>query len=337
MCKGISVPTHSCILAALSPYLSQKLSASPSPPSGQKRQLKLQAVGAQTLLKLVGLLYSGELEVKGGSEQNDVLSAARRFGITDLVEGQKEGGMKEGEHQNKRVGSCRQKGGGGRERIESREVQDTQDPAEMAGRRATGSPVEKRSLVSTGTQTGKDTAGSSFTHSGQTKPPTREQPESSLAPSLDFSVSLQPQNITLDKNVCSTSFPPIPSMPSGAPSDGQSLATSSDRVTNPTSALASPSNAISHNGDSNSPTPLEDGTCWQPPGGNANDKMADSRRNTERPSHANRDERPGGEKGNPTEKRHAHANVGTKSLAKMKQVQQMMETAQISIKVRRSS
>ncbi|XP_019744742.1 uncharacterized protein LOC109527329 isoform X2 [Hippocampus comes] len=62
--EGISVPTHSCVLAAFSPYLSQKLSSTPSPPSGEKRQLHLQSLKAHTLLKLVGLLYSGELEVK---------------------------------------------------------------------------------------------------------------------------------------------------------------------------------------------------------------------------------------------------------------------------------
>ncbi|XP_047434714.1 uncharacterized protein LOC125004267 isoform X2 [Mugil cephalus] len=88
--EGISVPTHSCVLAALSPYLSQKLSVSPSPPCGHKRQLQLRTVNAQTLLKLVGLLYSGELVVKGSNEQVEVLAAAHQFGITDLVEGQNE-------------------------------------------------------------------------------------------------------------------------------------------------------------------------------------------------------------------------------------------------------
>ncbi|XP_044044820.1 uncharacterized protein LOC122872861 isoform X2 [Siniperca chuatsi] len=339
--EGISVPTHSCILAALSPYLSQKLSASPSPPSGQKRQLHLQAVKAQTLLKLVRLLYSGELEVIGSVEQNDVLSAARQFGITDLLEGQKDGGMKEGELQEKSFGSCR-------ERNESRKMQDAQVLAEMPGRRDTDSPIEKRSCVSTGTQTvkaGEKTVCRSFTHSGQTKPPTPE-PGSSVAPSLDFFMSSQPQNITLEKNVCSTSFPPVPSMPSGAPSDGEStLDGSSDSVTDPKSTSALSSNVmtfpISLNDNSNSPTPREEfefgdsiqvlakeGTGLE--GG----KMADNRENREQPSHANRDEVLGEEKGNSTEKRHAHANVGMKSLAKMKQMQRMVETTQISIKVK---
>ncbi|XP_051239876.1 uncharacterized protein LOC127354188 isoform X2 [Dicentrarchus labrax] len=192
--EGISVPTHSCILAALSPYLSQKLSASPPPPYGQMRQLQLQAVKAQTLLKLVGLLYSGEVEVKGSIEQNDVLSAARQFGITDLVEGQ------------------------------------------------------------------------------------------------SFSISL--------------------------------------------------------NDDSNSLTPQEDSSHLQSSefgdrvgtgldDEKTNAKTAETREDTEQRSHANRDEIPGEEQGNSTEK-HACANVGMKSLAKMKQMQKMImkETTQISIKVK---
>lgn len=319
ICEGISVPTHSCILAALSPYLSEKLSASPSPPSGQKRQLQLQAVGAQTLLKLVGLLYSGELEVKGGAEQNDVLSAARQFGITDLVEGQKDVGVKEGEPREKSHGRCR-------ERNESRKMQDAQIQAEMAGR---------RSLVSTGTQTvnaGEKTDGISFT--GQTNTPTQE-PASSVAQCLDFSISFQPQDISLDEHLCSTSYSPlIPSMPCGAPSDGESaLDRSSDSVTNPTSTSALSSNKISLNDDSCSRTPQEDGTYQQqPPERQTDGKMADSRESSR--GQLSREEMPGEEKGNPPEKR--HANVGMKSLAKMKRMQQIMEAAQISIKVRGS-
>lgn len=92
---GISIPTHSCILAALSPYLSERLMASPSPPLGQKRHLKFDTVKAQTLLKLVALFYSGEVEVNVGVEQNDLLAAAIKFGIMDLVEGQRRAGVDE--------------------------------------------------------------------------------------------------------------------------------------------------------------------------------------------------------------------------------------------------
>ncbi len=308
---------------------------------------------AHTLLKLVGLLYSGELEVKGSIEQDDVLSAARQFGIADLLEGQKDGGMKEGDPQRKSFGSCREEEEESRERNESRKMQDAQVQSEMAGRK---DATEKRSCVSTGTQTvkaGEKTVGPSFTHTHQTEPLT-QQPAAPVAQSLDFSISLQPQNITLGKHVCSTSFPPIPSMPSGALSDGESaLDRSPDSLTNPKSASALSSNVMTFpfplDDNSDSQTPQGDGTSQQSSesvdsvevlaqGGTLEDgKMADNRENTEQPSHGNRDEMLGEEKGNCTEKRHAHANIGTKSVAKMKQMQQVMETTQISIKVRRSS
>lgn len=73
--------------------------ASPSPPFGQKRHLKLHTVKAKTLLKLVALIYSGEVEVNVGVEQNELLAAAVKFGITDLVEGQKQDGVAERCHQ----------------------------------------------------------------------------------------------------------------------------------------------------------------------------------------------------------------------------------------------
>ncbi|XP_040003066.1 uncharacterized protein LOC120800780 isoform X2 [Xiphias gladius] len=363
--EGISVPTHSCVLAALSPYLSQKLSASPSPPSGQKHQVQLQAAKAQTLLKLVGLLYSGELEVKGGIEQNDVLALARRFGIAELLEGQKDRGMKEAERRGKRQsrGSCRENGFNTEEsrgREQGRKMRDAQVQAEMAGRRDVDSPVEKRSCISTGTQTVKaveKSVGSSVALSGQATPPTPESAPS-VAQSLDFSVMLQPQNITLNKPFCSTSCPVIistPSTTSGAPSDGESpLNCSFGTVTNPTSTPALSSDmltfSISLNDDSKSPRRQEDGTYqrssefWESiqglaedrtdlESGKRNGKMADFRGDTEQPSQVNRDEM-AGEGGNSTEKRHVHANVGMKTLAKMKQMQQMMETTQISIKVK---
>ncbi|XP_053711427.1 uncharacterized protein LOC128753622 isoform X2 [Synchiropus splendidus] len=83
---GISIPTHSCVLAALSPYLSERLSATAPPPFGHKRHLQIQSITAATLLKLVGLLYSGKMEVIGSDESNDVLAAARQFGIKSLKE-----------------------------------------------------------------------------------------------------------------------------------------------------------------------------------------------------------------------------------------------------------
>ncbi|XP_055078638.1 uncharacterized protein LOC129456343 isoform X1 [Periophthalmus magnuspinnatus] len=86
--EGISIPTHSSVLAALSQHLSQRLSASPSYPAGTCK-LQLHALKPQILIKLIGLLYSGELEVSGAMEQRDVLAAAHLFGLPDLVEGEK--------------------------------------------------------------------------------------------------------------------------------------------------------------------------------------------------------------------------------------------------------
>ncbi|XP_056227214.1 uncharacterized protein LOC130165997 isoform X2 [Seriola aureovittata] len=350
--EGISVPTHSCILAALSPYLSQKLSASPSPPSGQKHQLQLQAVKAQTLLKLVGLLYSGEVEVKGSTEQNDVLAAARQFGIINLVEGQKDGGMKEGERQS--PWSCRENDFHAEEsrgRDKSRKMRDAQVQTEMAGKTDTDSPVEKRSCISTGTQTvkaGEKSVYSSITLSSQATPPTPESTPS-VAQSLDFSV-------TLEKQFCSTSCPVIPSMPSGASSDGDSILNRSFcSLINPTSTPVLCSEMltfpVSLNDDAESPRRQEDNNYKQSSeSGDSiqglaeestelenrkrNGKIVDNREDREQPSQATGDEMPGEERGKSTEKRCVQASVGLKSLAMMKQLQQVMESTQISIKVK---
>ncbi|CAL8356787.1 unnamed protein product [Boreogadus saida] len=85
--EGVSIPAHGCLLAALSPYLSRKLSASPHPPAGQQRKVKLQTVNAETLLKLVGLLYSGQLELNESTDQDDVLAAANNLVFDRLLEG----------------------------------------------------------------------------------------------------------------------------------------------------------------------------------------------------------------------------------------------------------
>ncbi|KAM9399167.1 uncharacterized protein ACWYII_031487 isoform 2-T2 [Salvelinus alpinus] len=107
---GLSVPAHSCVLAALSPYLSKALSNQSSPlPAGQRWPLKLQAVKAQTLLKLVDLLYSGELEGEGTMEQEEVMAAACKLGIGRLVEGWKDRG-REGEGEEERRCSLRDVG-----------------------------------------------------------------------------------------------------------------------------------------------------------------------------------------------------------------------------------
>ncbi|XP_055013754.1 uncharacterized protein LOC129410257 isoform X2 [Boleophthalmus pectinirostris] len=87
--EGISIPTHSSVLAALSLHLSHRLSTSSPPPAVQKHTLQLHTLKPHILLKLIGLLYSGELEVSGVVEQRDVLAAAHLFGLPDLVEREK--------------------------------------------------------------------------------------------------------------------------------------------------------------------------------------------------------------------------------------------------------
>ncbi|XP_062244471.1 uncharacterized protein LOC133954170 [Platichthys flesus] len=353
--EGISVPAHSCVLAALSPYLSWKLSSSPSPPSGQKYQLQLQAVKAQTLLKLVGLLYSGEMEVKGSVEQNDVLALARQFEITDL----KEGGIWRAEPQERRrkiPESERQNGFQAekeKRRDESRITKDAQVQADMAERKDTDAPAEKRTTTSTGTQTVIAVERSLVRFidcSTQVAPPTPEPG----AQSLDLPVMLQPQSITQVKQLSSMSCPVIPSMHSGVPSEGNSPLSNPCRIlTNSTSTQALSRDmltfGLSLDDDSNSQRHQEDNTVQQssefeesiqvladygtnPENGKRDGETADSKRDTEQPSQVNRDETPEKERAKSSDKR--HVCVGMKSLAKMKQLQETTETTQISAKVK---
>ncbi|XP_054634029.1 uncharacterized protein LOC129182227 isoform X2 [Dunckerocampus dactyliophorus] len=129
--EGISVPVHSCVLAALSPYFSQQLAATPSPPFGQKRQLPLHGLNTHTLLKLVGLLYSGEVQVSERDE-NDVMAAIHKFGMTPFVE--RLGTRKEVEPR-----GCRRESA----------MRDAQVQAHVTGMRDV---VEKKRRVSTETQ-----------------------------------------------------------------------------------------------------------------------------------------------------------------------------------------
>ncbi|XP_034543132.1 uncharacterized protein LOC117815491 isoform X2 [Notolabrus celidotus] len=330
--EGISVPAHSCILAALSPYLSRKLLSSPSPPSGQKQQLQLQAVKAQTLLKLVGLLYSGELEVTGSMEQNDVLSAARQFGITELVEGQlKE--MKGGDPQQRVCQSCKDKEVEGRERNERWEMQNAGVQSDIAEASAADSLTEKRTSVSTGTQTVltcKKAVSSSFNHSNQTTASDQE-PTSSLPQS-----TMQTQNTTPDQHFGSSSVPPISSIPGGRSSDETfALDGSSDSLTNAISTSALCSDVItfpfSLTSDSDSLTLQEYSLHQHSSEGETTGNMTDSRDNEENQSpHTLRDVMLGVGGG----QRQDRANAKMRGMAQMKQMRQMVEATQISIKVK---
>ncbi|KAG7453337.1 flocculation protein FLO11-like [Solea senegalensis] len=347
--EGISVPTHSCVLAALSPYLSRKLSASPCPPSGQKHQLQLHAVKAKTLLKLVSLLYSGELEVKGSVEQNDVMALARRFEIADLVERQKGGGLRGAQvlENGQSFCSCRENGFHTEGRGTSDKWrQDAQVQAAFVERK----DREKRT---TGTQT--DKAVVSVDLSTQTSHPTAESAPS-VDPSLDYSVSFQPQHFTLDNQFHFTSCSVIPHRPFRAPSaDSSSLDPMSGIVINPiaTPALSSDSLTVhvSLNNNSNAPRHQDDGTCQQssefedssqvlsedgtdPENGKRDGETTKNRGDTEQPSRPREDGMPGGERAKSRETRPARVSFGMKSPAKMKRMQEMMEDTHISIKVK---
>lgn len=82
---GMSVPVHSCILAAFSPFLYRELSTSPSYPMGPRRLIRVPAIGAQALLKLISYLYSGEMKGLGPTEHDDVKAAFIRLGMSHLI------------------------------------------------------------------------------------------------------------------------------------------------------------------------------------------------------------------------------------------------------------
>lgn len=298
------MPTHSCVLAALSPKLSQKLLAIPSPPSGQKRQLRLQAVEAQTLLKLVGLLYSGKLELKGGIEHNPVLAAAHQLGVADLFKEKEDEDAKEAEPQGRWLGSfsnyCINIEG---DRVKSRKMQDAQVQTEGVERRDPDYGVEKRSSVSRGTQTVKAPekgADSSFIHSSHTRPLTPEP-----AP-------------------CVVQSPDLLHQPSASVANPTLTPEMSNNLTVPVS-LNEASNSLRPQDDHQSSeyvdtiqvltkerTVLEDGQT--------NDKMSENQGNGSKRTREDRRE----------EKRHANGNIGMKRLDKLNR---MVETTQISIKV----
>ncbi|KAM3623943.1 uncharacterized protein V6R79_017204 [Siganus canaliculatus] len=321
--EGISVPVHSCILAALSPYLSQRLSLSSPPAFGQKRQLELQAVNAQTLLKLVVLLYSGEVEVKGSVEQRDLLSAAHQFGITQLVEGRKDKGwIKEGALQARWE--------------RNQKMRDAQVQAEVAGRRAADCLTDERCCASTGTQTdlrllaGEEAVTSSFSFSGHSHPPT-PAPASSRAQNLDFSIILQPQNISLDNHLYSTCSPADPTPSCGGPRKRDAKTNRSlNNIAKPTSTSAlstvkSNFMAPQEGGSRQEMLELSDVGGIRLVDDERNPRTADRNGNTEKFT------LPRMEQGNSTHYR--CPNVGKKNLAMMEQLEDI-ETTDISIKVK---
>ncbi|CAL8355013.1 unnamed protein product [Merluccius merluccius] len=84
--EGVSLPVHSCVISALSPQLSAALTSRPPAGTGGAHLLEFGALGAGTLLQVVGLLYSGEMAGEGEDARQRAVSAATELGIRGLVE-----------------------------------------------------------------------------------------------------------------------------------------------------------------------------------------------------------------------------------------------------------
>ena len=105
--------------------------------------MKLQAVNGQTLLKLVGLLYSGLLEVNETTDQEDVLAAANQLGLDRLVDGQED--------------ACGREGAGllaeDRKEREKRVTCDAEVQGETKAKRDAETQFERTGFVDAATQT----------------------------------------------------------------------------------------------------------------------------------------------------------------------------------------
>ncbi|KAB5581476.1 hypothetical protein PHYPO_G00176190 [Pangasianodon hypophthalmus] len=96
--EGVSIPAHSCVLSALSPVFCRAFANAPSLPVGQSRLVQLEAVGAHALLKLVGFMYSGEIEGESLDEQQEVINIAYKLGFRNFMVGKQK---QVNRHQNK--------------------------------------------------------------------------------------------------------------------------------------------------------------------------------------------------------------------------------------------
>lgn len=103
---GVSIPAHSCVLSALSPVFCRAFSNVPSLPVGQSRLIQLNAVGAHALMKLVGFMYTGEMEGESLDEQQEVIDLAYRLGFGNFMKGEQKQVKR---HQNK-IGGQREIG-----------------------------------------------------------------------------------------------------------------------------------------------------------------------------------------------------------------------------------
>lgn len=284
---------------------------------------------AQTLLKLVALIYSGEVEVNVGVEQTDLLAAAIQFGITDLVEGQRRAGVEERCHKRVSCRSCR----GRREGRAG--VRDAQVQAEMVGRRSLSDcPVSATSCASAGAV--EKTAST----------PDQEEGPSEYTPAqiVDFCVTPTPQNLNIDCSFTTLRSPQLPIIFSDSASDDESeLNRSFDSITDPTAPWSVDVATTSLDRDSNGSVPQGGSSELESPAlrdkidsGSEDQDAArrvaeESRRRAEQPCSARRAEVPGEGRTKRLEERSGLA--GRKNLDLMKQMAQMVKSTQISIKV----
>ncbi|GAA6096421.1 uncharacterized protein LOC113642371 isoform X2 [Tachysurus ichikawai] len=96
--EGVSIPAHSCVLSALSPVFYRAFANVPLLPVGQSRLVELEAIRAHALIKLVGFMYSGEMEGESLDEQQEVIDIACRLGFGNIMEGNEK---QVNRHQNK--------------------------------------------------------------------------------------------------------------------------------------------------------------------------------------------------------------------------------------------
>ncbi|CAM9479151.1 unnamed protein product [Bubo scandiacus] len=80
--EGEAVVAHCCVLSVCSPFFMEQLGRE-LPPRGHRVVLELRGVKIGVLRKLVGFLYTAELEATQ-EEVQEVLAAARRLRITEL-------------------------------------------------------------------------------------------------------------------------------------------------------------------------------------------------------------------------------------------------------------
>ncbi|XP_007952091.1 BTB/POZ domain-containing protein 18 [Orycteropus afer afer] len=88
--EGEAVPAHCCILSACSPFFTERLERE-KPAQGRKVVLELRGLKIRAVRKVVGFLYTAEMELSL-EEVHDVLSAARQLRVSELESLQLEGG-----------------------------------------------------------------------------------------------------------------------------------------------------------------------------------------------------------------------------------------------------